>query len=80
MPREAKAAIKKSVAVDERTYQFVMEYAGRKGIDYTAAVNLLLSLAKEQIELADRVSAAREQALIDAERAAASLGKAESAG
>jgi len=66
MPRESKDAVKKSVAVDSRTYEWVEDFAKRKGIDYTAAVNVLLSIAKEEIERENRIKSAREIAYIRA--------------
>lgn len=60
MPRESKNAVKKSVAVDANTYDWIVDYASRRGIDYTAAVNFLLSEAREKIERSDRIEDARE--------------------
>lgn len=62
MPRESKDAVKRSVAVDSQTFEWVSRYAQRKGIDYTAAVNMLLASAKEDIEREDRIKDAREDA------------------
>jgi hypothetical protein len=62
MPRESKDAVKRSVAVDSQTFEWVNRYAQRKGIDYTAAVNMLLASAKEEIEREDRIKGARENA------------------
>lgn len=55
------------VAVSQITYDWVMEYARRYGIDYTAAVNQLLVTAKEKIERQDRIEAKRESAYTQAD-------------
>jgi hypothetical protein len=68
MPRESKDAVKRSVAVDSQTFEWVSGFARRKGIDYTAAVNLLLAEAKEEIERQDRIKEARETAYKDADQ------------
>lgn len=64
MPRESRDAVKRSVAVDSRTFEWVGEYARRKGVDYTSAVNMLLANAREEIEREDRIKEAREGAYI----------------
>lgn len=62
MPRASKDTVKQSVNVDARTYEWIMEFSKRKGLnDYSAAVNYLLAEAKEKIERQDRIEDARER-------------------
>lgn len=65
MARESKSTVKQSVSVDSETFEWVQGYARRRGVDYTAAVNMLLSIAKEKIEREDRIDQAREIAYIN---------------
>jgi hypothetical protein len=66
MARESKDTVKKSIAIDSKTYVWIMNFATRYGIDYTAAVNLLLVQAKERIEAMEAADRRAEEARAEA--------------
>ncbi|WP_018526949.1 hypothetical protein [Alkalispirochaeta alkalica] len=69
MPRASKDTVKQSVNVDAGTYQWIMEFSKRKGLnDYSAAVNFLLAEAREKIERQDRIEEARERMYTNADQ------------
>lgn len=73
MTRERKETLKQSIAIDGAVAEWVQDYATKKGITYTAAVNSLLSDQIDEKKRERRIARAREKALIEAERRAAGL-------
>jgi hypothetical protein len=65
MARESKDTVKKSIGIDAQTYVWIMNFASRYRIDYTAAVNLLLVQAIERIELMEAAERRSNEALMD---------------
>lgn len=55
MGKEKRDTEKKSISVDRRIYNWIMDYAREHGMDYTSAVNFLLAEAKKEIERVERM-------------------------